>query len=436
MRSTLFYIPHADPLWDIPLFGFGWALMLVGLIAAGVIAYRVRQAGWKLSALNDLPVLLVLAGAAVWLAPALEESAGPGVVLGVPIRAYGVMVLLGIVAGIAITAQLAREVGVHSDLVVSLAFWMILAGFPGARAFYVIEYWDQFARPTWSETLVRIVNLTDGGLVVYGSFITAVIAFLVFVHRHRLPALVMADVFAPGMMLGLALGRIGCLMNGCCWGGECGDSPLGITFPQGSPPFMRQLESGALLGVATETQKNGSRRVVRHVEPGSQGHAMGLREGDVIDSIFFPPEPYFNQMRSGQAVPNAPLIFEMADGRTLEMAFGDLPTRSRPVYPTQILSALNAALICWVLWVYFPFRSRNGQVAAWMLTVYPVSRILIEMIRDDESGLLPTEQKLTISQTVSCLLLLAVVALWWYVRSQPRRAQPAAPETTRGSGSP
>ena len=57
----------------------------------------------------------------------------------------------------------------------------------------------------------------------------------VLYRKHRLPVLALADLLAPGLMIGLAFGRIGCLMNGCCWGGECDQSSLGITFPQGSP---------------------------------------------------------------------------------------------------------------------------------------------------------------------------------------------------------
>ncbi len=59
-------------------------------------------------------------------------------------------------------------------------------------------------------------------------------------------------------MIGLALGRIGCLMNGCCWGGVCDDSSLGITFPQGSPPFIDQLERGWLVGMR-HTPRSGDR---------------------------------------------------------------------------------------------------------------------------------------------------------------------------------
>ena len=231
MRSTLFHIPHADPIWNIPLFGFGWILSFVVIIALIAMARRVQRSGWNVSALSDLPVFLILAATVAWLAPSLEESAEPGIRLGIPIRAYGALVLLGIISGIALTAQTARRVGLHPDLVFSLSFSIIVAGFLGARAFYVMEYWEQFSRPTWSETLTRVVNLSDGGLVVYGSFLAALLALSIVVRRHRLPLLAVADLFAPGMMLGLALGRVGCLMNGCCWGGECGGRRAGNHVP-------------------------------------------------------------------------------------------------------------------------------------------------------------------------------------------------------------
>ena len=281
MRSTLFHIPHADPFWGIPVFGWGWLLLIVVISGVALIGYRVYTAGWNRTVLADLPFLLMFVAVVGWVAPLLEEPTASGPPLGIPIRAYGVMVLLGIGAGIAMSMQQARRMGVDPETVLSLCFWIIVAGFLGARTFYVVEYWEQFARPSARDTLVRIVNLTDGGLVVYGSFIGASLACVVYVLRYRLPLLAMADLLAPGLMIGLALGRIGCLMNGCCWGGVCDNSALGITFPQGSPPFVDQLERGRLVDMRThrEVATDALPLLVDEVTPGGLAEQRGLQSG-------------------------------------------------------------------------------------------------------------------------------------------------------------
>ena len=133
MRSTLLYIPHADPLWNIPVFGYGWLLMLVAVIGVAVIGYGVYRHGWSRTAWADLPILLVFAAVVGWAAPLLEQPSSTGPPLGIPIRAYGVMVLLGISAGIVMSVQQARRMGVNPEVVFSICFWIIVAGFVGAR---------------------------------------------------------------------------------------------------------------------------------------------------------------------------------------------------------------------------------------------------------------------------------------------------------------
>ena len=194
MRSTLFYIPHADPFFEIPLFGTGWLLALLILVGVVLLITRVRQHGWTWAALSELPLYLVLGAAVVWGAPLVEERMADGNPLGIPIRGYGMMMLLGIVTSVLLLVHESRRMGYHPDLMLSLAFWMVVAGFAGARLFYVIQYWPRFSAPTAAATLGNIANLTDGGLVVYGSFIGASITVLVFVWHHKLPLLVIADL--------------------------------------------------------------------------------------------------------------------------------------------------------------------------------------------------------------------------------------------------
>ncbi len=112
-----------------------------------------------------------------------------------------------------------------------------------------------------------------------------------------------------------------------------------------------------------------------------------------------PTEEQFNRMRSGQTVAGCHRCRSrrVVDGWSPGSS-DELPSRSQPVYPAQILSSINAALICLFLWAYYPLRRRDGEVFALLITIYPVIRILDEMIRTDESSVLSTNFRWTISQ--------------------------------------
>jgi len=92
--------------------------------------------------------------------------------------------------------------------------------------------------------------------------------------------------------------------------------------------------------------------------------------------------------------------------------------RSRPVHPTQLYSTLDGLILALFLWAWYPYRRRDGEVTAWMFTLYPITRFLMESIRTDE---LKNIFGMTISQNISLLLLALGVGLWCYLlREAPR----------------
>ncbi len=409
MRQTLFWIPYE--VGGVPLFGWGVLLALWALFSVGLLVWLVRRQGWNADTLGYLPVLLIV-GAAIVLLPRFFPGA-------LPIRGYGVMLLIGVSSAVALAAHRARRMGVQPELIFSLAFWLFIAGIAGARLFHVVEYWEQdYQRETLAETLRAVANIPQGGLVFYGSLIGGAAAFFAFAFRHRLPVLAFGDLIAPSIMLGLAFGRIGCLLNGCCFGGAC-ELPWAVTFPEGSPPYLNQLYEGRLLGLDLESTSDGPPRVTR-VTPGSPADAAGFEAGDQIQAINgIAPESTAEALTMlGQSIAAGRAAhITLADGRTLALAAA-LPPRSRPVHPTQVYSAINAALICLFLIAYYPYRRRDGEVLALMLTIYPVARFLIEIIRIDEAAVFQTG--LSISQNVSVLILVIVLGLWTFVLSRPR----------------
>src|SRR5688572_21279710 len=210
MCSELFRIPIT---WGgVPIFGVGVLLAIWAVVSAITLLSLVRRQGWTGEVWSSLPVML-LAGAVIVFLPQLFPE-------GLPVRGYGVMLLAGISAGVGLAIYRARQAGLHPELIISLAVWLVVCGVIGARLFHVIEYWDEhFAGKNPADTFLEIINVPEGGLVIYGGFIGAAVGFTIFVRKHRLPLLAMADLVAPSMAIGLALGRIGCLLNGCCYGG-------------------------------------------------------------------------------------------------------------------------------------------------------------------------------------------------------------------------
>ena len=145
---------------------------------------------------------------------------------------YGVMVAFGFLAGLWTASRRALQDGLSPEKILDLGPWIIIGTIIGARTLYVLSYWhEEFAGKPFTE----IFMVWRGGLVFYGGFIGASLACILFVKLQKLPLWKVADTMAPSIALGSVFGRIGCLMNGCCYGREC-HLPWAITFPAGSRP--------------------------------------------------------------------------------------------------------------------------------------------------------------------------------------------------------
>jgi phosphatidylglycerol:prolipoprotein diacylglycerol transferase len=341
VHSTLFHLPTR--LWEWPLFGQG---LLLGLWAmAGGIGLLVawRRSGAR-EALLGLGLPLALAGAMiVWLLPALDDGDG------VPVRGYGAMLLLAAAAGTWLSILRGRRAGYDADTLLALGLEVFLWGIVGARLFHVIEYHDQFFPPGRSllAGLPGVLNVAAGGLTVFGSIPTSALAAWRFAARRGLSLPRLADCIAPGLLLGQALGRIGCFLNGCCYGGPC-DLPWAVRFPPDSPPWLDQA-------------------------------ARGL-------------------------IPAA-----LAGDRSWSL----------PIHPAQLYATIDAAILSWLAVAFTPLAKRDGAVFALVLTLHPISRFLLEMIRVDEAPALGTP--FSVSQVASLVLLALAAGLWWWISRQPPR---------------
>jgi phosphatidylglycerol:prolipoprotein diacylglycerol transferase len=341
MRSTLFHLPTTIEIGGVslPLFGVGLLLALWAVIGGGGLAWAAARHGvGRAAASLGLP-LAVVGALLVWVLPALDDGQG------IPIRGYGMMLLAAAAAGTWLSVVRGRAVGIDADTILALGTEVFLWGLVGARLFYVLEYREQFfaAGMSWAESLAAVVNIAAGGLVVFGSLPTAALAAWRFAARRGLSLPVLADCIAPGLLVGLALGRIGCFLNGCCYGGPT-DLPWAVQFPAGTAPATHH--------------------------PAASGCSL-------------------------------------------------------PLHPAQLYAAIDAALLALLAIAYTPVARRDGEVFALVLTLHPLSRILLEMIRVDEPPALGTP--LSISQLLSLGLLVLAGVLWWWIARQPPRLRGTQP---------
>lgn len=519
MQQTLFFIPREA--FGYQVFGFGLVLAVWAGISIAVLGWLVWRKGLDADAMGYF-ALFALVAAVVWfLLPVMCESRG------LAIRGYGAMIVAAFAAGTALAVWRAHRVGLQPDLIFSLAFWLLVPGIVCARAFYVIEYWPRFRQESTGMALLgEAVNIADGGLVVYGALIGALAGLIGFTRQYKLPFLATCDVVAPSLVLGLALGRLGCIMTGCCFGGPS-DVPWAITFPPDSPAHWHQVERGETFieGIRLGVDSRGL-PMVKEVEPGSPAEGQGLKPGQVIATINgreigtvksaaeallhadkisvttagnrhvcrwtidqpVSDSPDVGQIEAATAFAHGlkiavngqrrPAIAAVEPGSAAEphglkpgerivaingrevnsvaeaayelwqadrisirtaapqqpdhqvrarLPLGNRPVR--PIHPTQIYSAINGLVLCLLLLAYGPFCRRDGQLFALALSVYPVTRFLLEIIRTDESPVFGTG--MSISQNVSLILLVCATGVWFYVlRRPPGRAFEATVDQT------
>jgi phosphatidylglycerol:prolipoprotein diacylglycerol transferase len=142
------------------------------------------------------------------------------------IPTYGVLVALGFLAGLWITMRLARQTGLSADKIMNLAVYCAVAGIIGAKLFmFLFDFGYYMQNPG---QIFSLETLQAAG-VFHGGFIVALLFAVFYIRRNQLPVWRTMDAFAPGIVLGQAIGRLGCFAAGCCWGSEC-DRPWGVRF--------------------------------------------------------------------------------------------------------------------------------------------------------------------------------------------------------------
>jgi phosphatidylglycerol:prolipoprotein diacylglycerol transferase len=137
---------------------------------------------------------------------------------------YGVMMALAFLAALWLLRRRAPAFGMTPETASDIGIWLLLSGLVGAKLLLIVVEWPEYVR-SWS----AFASLARAGGVFYGGLLGAIAATGLLLARRKISFWTFADAAAPSVALGQALGRVGCLLAGCCWGKECA-LPWAITF--------------------------------------------------------------------------------------------------------------------------------------------------------------------------------------------------------------
>jgi phosphatidylglycerol:prolipoprotein diacylglycerol transferase len=233
---------------------------------------------------------------------------------------YGFLLAVAFVAGLLLMARLAARDGLDKQKVYDLGLWVLAASLIGSKALMVIAEWDITYRDNPRQ--IFTLDFFRSGGVYYGGFIGAVIASVIVMRFYKLPWWRTADAFAPGIILGQAIGRLGCFSAGCCWGKPTAGW-YGVHFSE---------KGHEITGVPT---------MVRHLDQ-IQQNVWAERLGGALSPL--------------------------------------------KLHPTQLYEAGAALLILVLLLLIHRRRRFEGQVILVYAMLYSVARFIIEYWRDDPRG--------------------------------------------------
>jgi len=149
-----------------------------------------------------------------------------------PIRSYGLLIAAAFMVGIWIARRRAAKSGYDPDIIIDLSVIVILVSIIGARLAYVFVRWNYY-----QHDIPGIFQIWEGGLALYGGMVAGALVGLWFFRRRGVDMWACADLVAPSLAMGVTIGRIGCFLNGCCYGKVCEQS-WGVVFNENSVAGM------------------------------------------------------------------------------------------------------------------------------------------------------------------------------------------------------
>jgi phosphatidylglycerol:prolipoprotein diacylglycerol transferase len=295
-------------------------------------------------------------------------------IVGWPIYAYGLMMVAAFLACQWLSGRLAKRFGIDPEIFVNATLFALVAGVIGARMSHVLENLHDYTLPTntaW-QNFLNMVNIRSGGLTYYGGVILAAPVVLGYVLWKKVPGRLAADIVAPCLVLGLAIGRIGCFLNGCCYGADT-NVAWGMSFPYYSNAYIDQYD-----------HKPWTQPLNHNVPPEL---TVLNKEGDrrLLAPADFKNDPTLNAIAAKE--------------------------RSNPVHPAQLYSTITGLLIMAVCLAFITMPHAPGRVFALMLLLEGPTRFLLEMLRVEP----PVWRGMSLSMIIGALMFAIGVVCWiWF----------------------
>jgi len=133
----------------------------------------------------------------------------------ISVHTYGFFIALAFFTAIIWSSREAKRLGENPERIMDLGFLIILAAIIGSRILFILlNLQDYLEHP------INMIKIWEGGLVFYGGLIASILAALWYLKKHRLRIWKYGDILSPAIALGQSIGRVGCLMAGCCYGKE------------------------------------------------------------------------------------------------------------------------------------------------------------------------------------------------------------------------
>ncbi|ARN57755.1 prolipoprotein diacylglyceryl transferase [Sedimentisphaera salicampi] len=304
------------------------------------------------------------------------------------VKSYGTMLVLGLFAGFWLIRKMCAKTGrgANAETLINAGMYSLIAGIIGARAMYVLHY------RVYEEGFMEIFAVWNGGLELLGGVILAIAFILYYLWKKKCDMLTSLDILSVALLIGIAIGRIGCFLNGCCYG-QVTELPVGVVFPYGSIVYNAQAHPDPL-----------REREEPYIDLPANFYGLNTQKGWV-------PAGEENK----EKYPLKPKDMLTEAERKLVSRGG--PYQAKPVHPTQLYSSAANAVNCLLAFIFWrrygSGRENNdkmrckGCTFSLVFILYSISRFLVESLRDDnpyEVGML------TISQLISIGLFAAGVA--------------------------
>lgn len=222
---------------------------------------------------------------------------------GIPVYGFGAMLFVTFILVTWWGTARSKPIGMTAARFQDFVIWVFISGIIGARVLYMIQYANQFPDQSLAGLAGAFFKIWEGGIIFYGSALGGAIGYGLFywfvMRKLDVSGWQLADAVAPLLALGLAIGRIGCYLNGCCWGQvaceEACPVPLGAAhFPllpahaRGSLVGEQYLQTSTGFAIAPRHRADpfeDPRALVTTVEPGSAADRTGIIPGDRITAV-------------------------------------------------------------------------------------------------------------------------------------------------------